>query len=688
VDVELSPPVRGARAAPVARLAAVPAHAVLAAMVAVGAAARWLGARGHDTPTYFPDEWAYPALARGIATTGRPTVHGEPASFPALLEPLLTAPVWLADPVVALRAVQAVHALEVSLAAVPAYLLARRLGAGSGLSLAAAAAALAAPGLAFASYATADALGYLLALTAVYAGVRALDRPTAGSQLAFLALAGLATLARVQYAFLPLAFLGAALVLEGGRPLRAAARFRVAAAATAVPLALAAAAGPQRLLGAYWSFPHDWYSPAPLARWLASDAYLLSYAAGWALVPAALVAVVVMAVRPRGRAERAFAVLFALCASALLIEAAVIASIDSQRFQERYLLLLPPLVAVAFAAWAARGAGRRYAVAALALALLVASSRVPLSGFATAHGADDSPTLWSLVALGTSLGKAGASLVFAGGAALLSLLAIAAAFRPRVGGPAALAVTAAVAVGMSAAAHVQDARNAAFVRSALLPADARWVDRSGLEGVTLVQTPLGRREGPLSHLFWNRSITRVVRLEGAGRVDAFAAPEAAIAGDGRLLAEGRPLSGPLLVHRSATQLELAGAELVASEASFDLWNPGGGARVSTLATGLHADHWLGPSGAFAAYPDESGRARGTLLLTLSLPAGHAPNAVRLSAPGVSRTVQVRPGRPAAVELRFDRAGPWTLRFEAARVRYDGLLRPLSVQADARFTREG
>ena len=54
-----------------------------------------------------------------------------------------------------------------------------------------------------------EPFAYPLALLAAWLGVRALDRPTAGAQLAFLGAAGLAGLARAQLLVLPLCFLAA-----------------------------------------------------------------------------------------------------------------------------------------------------------------------------------------------------------------------------------------------------------------------------------------------------------------------------------------------------------------------------------------------------------------------------------------------------------------------------------------------
>src|SRR2546425_11909223 len=126
-------------------------------IVLVSFALRAVATAAHTTPRYFPDEYIYGAIARSLGETGRPLVRGEAAHFPALLGPLLAAPVWrLFDPAVAYRLVQTENALAMSLAAVPAYLLARRLRLGSGYSLACAALAVLVPDLMFAAYELAD----------------------------------------------------------------------------------------------------------------------------------------------------------------------------------------------------------------------------------------------------------------------------------------------------------------------------------------------------------------------------------------------------------------------------------------------------------------------------------------------------------------------------------------------------
>src|SRR5439155_21990748 len=145
-------------------------------------------------------------------------VRGMPAHFPALLEPLLAAPFWaLGDAELAYRLTQGLNALAMSLAAVPVYLLCRRVGLSSRFGLTAAVIAVAFPDLLFSSFVLSDPIAYPLVLTAVCLGVRALELRSARAQVAFVLVSGLAAFARIQYVILPVAFLGAALVLDRRR---------------------------------------------------------------------------------------------------------------------------------------------------------------------------------------------------------------------------------------------------------------------------------------------------------------------------------------------------------------------------------------------------------------------------------------------------------------------------------------
>src|SRR5262249_41425578 len=153
------------------------------------------------------------------------------------------------DPTLAYRLTQGLHALVISLAAIPVFLIARRLGTPVRDGLLAAAATVVLPSFAFAAYLTADALGVTIALVAVLAGVVALERPTAACQAPSPPAALTATLTRLQYVFLPAAFLIAAIVVERGS-LRACVRtFRLTLLALAGAMGLVVALGPGHVVG-------------------------------------------------------------------------------------------------------------------------------------------------------------------------------------------------------------------------------------------------------------------------------------------------------------------------------------------------------------------------------------------------------------------------------------------------------
>ena len=172
----------------------------LVLMVAASAIARTLAGWLRATPIYFPDEYIYSEVGRSIAEHGRPLVRGGSAHFPALLQPLLTAPAWLFEDVgTSYRTIQLVNAVVMSLGAVAVFWLARRLGLSQWVAVAIAAFSLAIPDMLYASWILADPFAFPLVLAAVAAATAALDRPTKRAQFAFVAFAGLATFARVQF---------------------------------------------------------------------------------------------------------------------------------------------------------------------------------------------------------------------------------------------------------------------------------------------------------------------------------------------------------------------------------------------------------------------------------------------------------------------------------------------------------
>jgi hypothetical protein len=654
---------------------------VLFGIVAASFTLRFAAALWHTTPLYFPDEYIYGSIARSLATSGKPLIRGSSAHFPAMLEPLLAAPFWLThDPELAYRLTQAENALAMSLAAVPVYLLVRRLGGGAWPALAAAALTVASPDLFFSSFVLADAIAYPLVLGAVYLGVCALARPTRGAQLGFAALALLATFARIQYVFLPLVFVAGALVVERGSVRAVWSRFRLSVILYAAPIALAAVLGPKRLLGYYSGVADLHVRPGEIAHWLGTDAMLLAYAACFALVPGAVAGIVFALWKPRSREECGLAALTVGLFLGLFAEAALYATNGSDRFQERYLMVLLPLAFPAFYLWLRRGRPAQHAVALGAIALIALSARVPLSGYTVGDAKQDSPFLMGVFRLEKAVGVGNGSLTIALGAAALACLGAAAAYRARIAWAAVGAsLLAACAVSMGAVSF--DHHVVKNVRATFLPSDARWVDHSRLRDVTLIQTPATPHARALEQLFWNASLTRLAFLDEASPIDAFGRPRLTVADDGRLLLDGKTMHGPVAISNFAVRARLANAVAVATGADYQLWRPVGTPRMALFVGGLYHDGWFSPAGHMTLWPGADGRVRGTLRIPLSLPQATKSTTLRLQGPGVNRRVTVVPGRSSVVTVKVSHRGPWTMSWHSNRVGYlqpDDT--PISVQA--------
>ena len=641
---------------------------LLAAIVSVSFALRLVTGWLRATPNYFSDEYLYAELGRSFAESGRPLVRGVSIGFPSLLQPLLTAPAWLADDVwLSYRLIQALGALAMSLAAVPVFLLARRLSASAALALGAAAFSVAIPDLLFASWLTAESFAYPLLLGAVLAATVAIAEPSRRHQLLFVLLVGLTVFTRIQFVVLPLCFL-AAVLISGLRELRvrdALREQRLALALFAAAGVAVAAAGSSRVLGLYGGVFDEHAGLLGLASSIGLNALVLAYSSGWILVPGALLALALALARPRNRSELAFAAFSLPLVLSLLLETGLFGAADHA--QERYVFYALPLAAVAFCLYAARGWPYRLHHALLAAALLTVSAVVPLAGFAAAEGKVHSPLLLAAFQVEQWLGSPGnGSLLFAAGAAALLGAGVLLSRAPRLGGPVALMLAVAASGAIWACAVTFDRQNSVAVRQAFLPADPSWVDRAGLDDVLLVRGPHGVKTEALEQLFWNRSVDRVALLPGADQLDHVHSPSLRVAPDGTLLAEGRPLRQPVLLDGYAGTIRLAEARRVASSPSFSLWEPRGEARLSLYFAGRYSDGWLAGIGRLYLWPERlGGTVAGTVALTLTAPAGTGPMTIRFeTAGGAPRQVRLLPGVPQRVRFDACSRGPWTLTFSS------------------------
>ncbi|MGH3022756.1 MAG: hypothetical protein ACRDNI_03795 [Gaiellaceae bacterium] len=647
------------------RLGTAPALAVLVtASFGLRAVLAWL----RDTPTFFADEYIYAELARSLAESGQPLIRGAWASFPALLQPIVTAPAWLVDDVeVSFRIVQTLGALLMSLAAIPVYLLARRVGLTARTGFALAALTLLVPDLIYSGFVVSEPVALPLALTAVLAGLVALVRPGARAQLVFLAFAVLATLARTQFVVLPLCFLAATVVMGlRERRLRAALREQALVLALVVLPALGLLAlGPASALGFYESALDKELASFALAKWAGADLMLLAYASGVVLAPGALLGLWLAVRRPRSREELAFGALAIPVVAALVVEAAAW-GIEGSRIQERYFFYVVPLVGIAFALYASRGWPHRLAHAALAAGLVAVAARVPLSGFSAADGKTNSPTLFATARLEQLLGDVGlASLALALGVALLLGAVVAASRRPSVATPVALGLALAVTGVASAAAVSLSLATADRTAGNVLPADPSFVDRSGVRDTAMLQTGSSERGFAAAYLFWNRSVDDVYFLPDASPPDSFAATRLEIAPDGTLLAGGEPVTRPLLADGYSDTLRFRAAEEVARGPIYRLLRSDAPQRLALYMRGRYADGWLGLSGTARLWPDDPAGLRGIVSFRLTAPSGASPVAVRLEPRGgAAEEIVVAPGAPHDVSFPACSPGPWVMDFSA------------------------
>jgi hypothetical protein len=641
---------------------------VLAGLVGVSFAVRvvlgWLRA----TPVYFGDEYLYSSLGRSLAEHGRPFVREQPADFPALLQPLLTAPAWLVGEVsVSYHLVQVLGALAMSLAAVPVYWLCRRLDLSARVALAIAALALVLPDLVYSSWVVAEPFAYPLALAAVAAAVAALERPTRPAQLAFVGLAALAAFARIQFVVLPACFV-AAVFLVGlrERRLRQALREQLLPfVLLGLPVAVALALGPSRVLAFYGGVVHVHVDPLALAARSGRNLLVLLYSSGFVLVPGAILGLGLALVRPRSRAELAFAATTVLLALALLVEAGLFGAFDQA--QERYLFYLLPLTSIGFGLYASRGWPLRLYHALVATGLVALAAVVPLAGYAAADEKAHSPVLYGVFRIEQWLGSPGNGSLAVALAATVGVLGLSAcSLRPRLATTAGLSLAIVLAAGFGAATVLFDHENSSSVRQRYLPSDPSWVDHARVGDVTLLRNIAGVRGGAFQQLFWNRSVKRLVLMPGAPEIDPFRADRVRVADDGSLLADGKPLTGSLLVDDNAVTTRFTGVSKVASAPGYSLYRPEGRPRLSLFFLARYDNGWLADRGSINLWPRPgSTRLHGTLVLELASPAPLKATTVDFQLPG-GRQVHVRvpAGSSTTVRLPVCSRGPWITGFRS------------------------
>lgn len=542
---------------------------ILGGLFLLSVVVRMVLAIPHRSAGYFPDEWIYAGLSRSIAH-GHLSIHGDTAHFPAILQPLLAAPLWRFLPVeTAYRLVQVENAIAASTVVIPVYVLAKFVGLPRWQRYVSCVYALVIPALTWIPVAITDFVAYPLALGAVAAGVQAIDRPSPRRQFLFLALAVLATLARVQYFVVVPAYLVAALWMER----RQAPRKHAVAFAAVAPVVLAVVVG----VLSFYKFRTGSFSTATVT-WIPLQAFLLAGITGGVIVPGAVAALV----RPHERAHRAFAMMAAPFALALLAEASVYAG-QQGRLKERYLFALLPLLAVSFFLYLKRGRPHRLLVLAVAAAMAGAAAYFPVTRFSTDAPLFDSQSLIAVHWLQYAATSTGAALIVTVGLTVGSALALLTGRR-------AVAVAAVpVAIALSVLISIPAIRLDTFLHDTPA-AHYEWVADAVHGPVTLVATPASGSIPMMQLLYWNPSVDREVVLPPGEGSDPYAKTPLRISPSGKLVNVGKYF----LFVKQGTQASFVGARRLRTVGDFVLYEQTSHAAFRNVVLAQLSTGYLSP----------------------------------------------------------------------------------------------
>lgn len=641
---------------------------VLGGLVLASLVARLVLALRTEVPWIYADEFIYSELARSVAEGGRTSVRDVPVYLSAVV-PVLDAPGYLlGGTAAAYDWIRVVNALVMSLAALPAYGLAR-LALSRGPSLAFAALVLAWPAFAYTGVVMTEPAFFPAVLLATWALARALVRPTWPRQALVALTVLLAVGVRLQaVALIPAVVLAglavAALGREGGtgwsaagRRLRAHAPLLVAA--VALPLlgvaAQLARGRPLRgLLGGYG----DLQATLDLGElWSWSVWHVAVVALSVGVVPLALAAATWGRVARRREADTAPGIVTVVVLSVALVltlQVSAFAIDYADRVQERNLFALEPLVVLVALVGLARTGFGRVVAAATAGVLALALLDLPVERLLQPPPLSDTFTLVSVLRTSAFTGITAPSLVIL--LAVLGVaLTVALVLLPR---PRALV---ALPLGLMAVLVVMNAQITPFltgysrdVADSVAPTPRDWIDRAaGGERVALLWSSDDDPKLVWNAEFWNEAVDDVLAVPGP------LLPEL-----GALRADIDPASGRLVPPPGG---RLPDARLVVAPAPFDLvgtpvtsarslltgmtlWRLDGPLRLRMSTSGRYADGWTGPEVVVRRHGCRAGT------FGLRLRTGPAPRrTVDLVSGGRERTVVIPPGvvRPVSLPARPD-----------------------------------
>ena len=595
----------------------------LGGLVLASTVVRAVGSRAVDAPWIAPDEHLYGLVGRSLVHGDGLTIFGDAVPYYSFLYPLFVGLAQLGtSAATGLTVAQVAQALVMSATAIPVFFWARPL-AGPRLALFAATLTVLIPGLAYSALLMSEALYYPVAVVAVWALAACLRDPTLGRQLLFIAALGAALATRLQAVGLVGALIVALAILAIAE--RSFSPFRrhlaslvLLGAAGAAWLVWRLASGSGEALGAYATLAEaEEYSIGDLASsiaWQTGAVVILTV--GVPLVALGVLAWETLRGREIDAGVRALVAAAFAYFAVTVVEVGFFASRFVEHITERQLLSVVPPVFVAFAVWLGRGMPRPQPVTSvIAIAVAASALLLPVERITTRAAAADALSTVPLEYLRREVSEVTFETVYALAAAAVLLFAVLAPRRAR---PVVAGVVALGLVAGSLVASYEMHERSQFDRFTLFgDASPSWLDASGASGVAYLET--GDRIWPSAwhHLFWNRSIESVVRLQTADSPGVVPQRVVRLQADGILVdGNGDTVDAEQLV--APSNVLLAGEQVAAmapsTEPGMTLWNVESPVRVLLRVRGLQPNGDL--YGGSSARIEVFGCGPGELQLTL------------------------------------------------------------------------
>jgi hypothetical protein len=603
------------------RLVAAPGWAWLTALVLASSAVRFAFARHMVGPWIMVDEIVYSELAKSFASTGHFAVREVPTTGYGVVYPILISPAYAlfrSIPTV-YTAIKVIDSLLMSLAAVPAYLLARRVVSTWG-ALSVALLTVAVPSTFYAGTVMTENAFYPIFLFTVLALVRALDAPSILRVVVFLGALLVAYETRAQAVALAAVAVTAPLVSAAlSRDVRKLVEQRLlyvvvfGLGVVAVAAEVVRGRSIRSLLGAYASATHSGYDVGTVAHWFLWHLAELDLYVGVLPVFALLV---LLGIGSRLTSREVTAVSVALSSVVWIgVEVAAFASQPSVlRIEERNLFYVAPLLFICLALWIERRLPRPPIVLLVAGASAIAlAAAIPYERFISVSATSDTfgvLMLWS-VALWFSIHVEEVRWVVGAAALVFVALAVSLPARLRYG-----LVLVPLAISLLAVQPVDSRTQRASIGAVfqgITKPDRDWITSIVGSGdpqrVAVIWTGGGTNLPDalvvFENEFFNRGVGHVYTTNGPVPGGLAQTPIVADRATGAYRADGEAIRVKDVL--TDTSLPLVGRKLGAdAKKGLVLYRVNGPLRAEHLTDGIYPDHWSGGSVLFREFACHGG----------------------------------------------------------------------------------